>query len=83
MRIGFVLPQVGPAANPRAIVHVAQRAEALGYDSVWVTERLRYTINPAVRTLGANELFFDATFSPGTHFENDFLRILEEIRRMI
>ena len=37
----------------------------------------------AVRTLGATELFFDATFSPGTRSENDFLRILEEIRRMI
>ena len=46
MRIGFVLPQVGPAANPHAIVHVAQRAEALGYDGVWVTERLLYPINP-------------------------------------
>ena len=37
----------------------------------------------AVQTLGATELFFDATFSPGTQSENDFLRILEEIRRMI
>jgi len=46
MRIGFVLPQVGPAASPQAIVHVAQRAEALGYDSVWVTERLLYPVNP-------------------------------------
>ncbi len=46
MRIGFVLPQVGPAAGPQAIVHVAQRAEALGYDSVWVTERLLYPVNP-------------------------------------
>ena len=46
MRIGFVLPQVGPAANPHAIVHVVQRAEALGYDGVWVTVRLLYPINP-------------------------------------
>ncbi len=46
MRIGFVLPQVGPTGNPHAIVHVAQRAEALGYDSVWVTERVLYPINP-------------------------------------
>ena len=46
MRTGFVLPQVGPAASPQAIVHVAQRAEALGYDSVWVTERLLYPVNP-------------------------------------
>jgi len=46
MRIGFVLPQLGPAAGPDAIVHVAQRAEALAYDSVWVTERLLYPLNP-------------------------------------
>ncbi len=46
MRTGFVLPQVGPAASPQAIVHVAQRAEALGYDSVWVTERLLYPLKP-------------------------------------
>jgi hypothetical protein len=37
----------------------------------------------AVRTLGANELFFDASFSPGVRSEGDFLRILEEIRRMV
>ncbi len=46
MRTGFVLPQVGSAASPQAIVHVAQRAEALGYDSVWVTERLLYPVKP-------------------------------------
>ena len=46
MRTGFVLPHVGPAASPQAILHVAQRAEALGYDSVWVTERLLYPLKP-------------------------------------
>jgi probable F420-dependent oxidoreductase len=46
MRIGFVLPQVGPAASPQAVVHVAQRAEALGYDGLWVTERLLYPLKP-------------------------------------
>ncbi len=46
MRLGFFLPQLGQAASPAAIVHVAQRAEALGYDSVWVTERLLYPIKP-------------------------------------
>jgi len=40
MRLGFNLPQIGPAASPEAIVEVAKRAEELGYDSVWVTERL-------------------------------------------
>lgn len=49
MRTGFVLPQVGSAASPQAIVHVAQRAEALGYDGVWVTERLLYPLQPQTR----------------------------------
>ena len=46
MRLGFNLPQVGPAAGPEAMVRVAQRAEELGYDSVWVTERLLWPIEP-------------------------------------
>jgi alkanesulfonate monooxygenase SsuD/methylene tetrahydromethanopterin reductase-like flavin-dependent oxidoreductase (luciferase family) len=46
MRIGFNLPQIGPAASPKAIVQAAQQAEALGYDSLWVTERLLYPVNP-------------------------------------
>ena len=46
MRIGFNLPQIGPAASTRAIVQAAQKAEALGYDSVWVTERLLYPVSP-------------------------------------
>ncbi len=46
MRLGFFLPQIGPAASPQAVVQVAQRAEALGYDSVWATERLLYPVKP-------------------------------------
>ena len=46
MRLGFFLPQIGPAASPEAMVRVARRAEELGYDSVWVTERLLYPIEP-------------------------------------
>lgn len=46
MRTGFVIPQMGPAAGPQAIVRIAQRAEASGYDSVWVTERLLYPLKP-------------------------------------
>lgn len=46
MRIGFFLPQIGSAASPQAIVNVAQRAEALGFDSLWVTERLLYPLQP-------------------------------------
>ena len=46
MRLGFNIPQIGPAATPEAMVKVAQRAEELGYDSLWVTERLLYPIEP-------------------------------------
>ncbi|MDP3767236.1 MAG: LLM class F420-dependent oxidoreductase [Dehalococcoidia bacterium] len=46
MRLGFFLPQLGPAASPESIVRVAKRAEDLGYDSVWVTERLLFPIAP-------------------------------------
>lgn len=46
MRVGFVLPQVGAAGGPQSVAHVAQRVETLGYDSVWVTDRLLFPINP-------------------------------------
>ncbi len=46
MRLGFGLPHIGPAASPEALIAVAQRAEALGYESVWVTERLLYPLEP-------------------------------------
>ena len=46
MRLGFVLPQAGPLASPDTLIRAAQRAEALGYDSLWVLERLLYPIEP-------------------------------------
>jgi probable F420-dependent oxidoreductase len=46
MRYGFVLPQVGPMAGPEALITVARRAEELGYDSLWVTERLLFPLSP-------------------------------------
>lgn len=46
MKLGFVLPHVGPLASRQAIITTAQAAEALGYDSLWVTERLLYPIAP-------------------------------------
>jgi len=46
MRLGYFLPQIGPAATPENIVSVAQRAEELGFATVWVTERLLYPTNP-------------------------------------
>ncbi len=40
MKIGCTLPQSGSVASPENLIRVATRAEELGYDSVWVFERL-------------------------------------------
>lgn len=40
MRIGLALPQLGLAATPRVIKRFAIDAEAAGFDSLWVHERL-------------------------------------------
>ena len=44
MKIGFSLPNVGPIGTADAITKVAQRAEALGYSSLWTIERLLYPL---------------------------------------
>ena len=46
MRIGFVLPTMGPLAGPDAITQVAQRVETAGLDSVWVAERSLWPVAP-------------------------------------
>jgi probable F420-dependent oxidoreductase len=46
MKLGFNLPQVGPAAGIDGIQQVAQRAEELGFDSVWVTDRVLFPLDP-------------------------------------
>lgn len=46
MRVGISLPQLGPQASPENLIRVAVRAEELGYDSVWVLERLLWPVNP-------------------------------------
>lgn len=46
MRIGITLPNMGPSANPEAVVAGARRAEALGYDSVWAIDRMLYPVRP-------------------------------------
>ena len=46
MRIGFGLPNIGPLGSPENIAQVAERAEALGYDSLWTIERLLWPLNP-------------------------------------
>jgi len=40
VEIGFALPVSGSWATPDAVVHVARRAEELGYHSLWTFQRL-------------------------------------------
>ncbi len=46
MKIGISLPQLGAQASAENLIAVARRAEELGYDSLWVLERLLWPLNP-------------------------------------
>lgn len=46
MKVGVSLPQLGPQASAENLIKSARRAEELGYDSVWVLERLLWPLNP-------------------------------------
>lgn len=46
MKVGCTLPQSGAVASPENLIRVATHAETLGYDSVWVFERLLWATNP-------------------------------------
>ena len=46
LKIGVMLPHLGTGMGPVAVVQAARRAEALGYDTLWVIERLLYPTNP-------------------------------------
>ncbi|OJX45982.1 MAG: hypothetical protein BGO78_03600 [Chloroflexi bacterium 44-23] len=40
MKFGLILPNYGPAASRLSIIDAAQRAESLGFDSIWLTDHL-------------------------------------------
>ncbi len=46
MKLGFGLPMAGPKASPEGIVSVAQKAEELGFESLWTWERLIVPLEP-------------------------------------
>jgi probable F420-dependent oxidoreductase len=46
MKLGFSLPMSGAWATPENQITIAQRAEALGYHSLWVFQRLLYALEP-------------------------------------
>src|SRR5215467_341669 len=48
MRLGIALPQIGSIAGPDSVGAVAQRAEVLGYDSLWVLDRILWPVAPQV-----------------------------------
>ena len=46
MKLGFSLPTAGAWATPENQIRIAREAEALGYHSLWVFQRLLYAIEP-------------------------------------
>jgi probable F420-dependent oxidoreductase len=46
MRVGFALGNIGPIGSPENLLKIAQRAEALGYDSLWTVDRLLWPVAP-------------------------------------
>src|SRR5215470_13624149 len=48
MKYGVSLPQIGTLASAKAIRTVAQRAEEIGYDSLWVLQRTLKPVQPQV-----------------------------------
>ncbi len=46
MKLGVALPVAGAWATPENQIRVAQTAESLGYNSVWVFQRLLYALEP-------------------------------------
>lgn len=49
MRVGVTLPSMGQLAQPKNLVEAAQEAERLGYDTLWVADRLLYPVNPRTK----------------------------------
>ena len=46
MKLGFSLPTAGAWATPENQIRIAREAEALGYHSLWVFQRLLYALEP-------------------------------------
>lgn len=52
MKIGLVLPNLTPLGTRENILSLAREAEVSGYDSLWVTERLLYPLQPKQLMMG-------------------------------
>jgi probable F420-dependent oxidoreductase len=55
MKLGVQLAHVGPTATPEAVRSSACAAEELGYDSVWVIDRLLAPAHPSVGYGGSDQ----------------------------
>lgn len=69
MKLGVALPVAGVWGTPDNVVQIAQRAEALGYHSLWVFQRLLYAVAPK------NEY----PPAPGQPWPKAFERVLDPI----
>ena len=49
MRIGVTLPSMGRLAQPHNLIDAAKAAEQLGYDNLWVADRLLYPVHPRTK----------------------------------
>ena len=66
MKIGCHLPVYGPAATREALTLFARRAEALGYDSLWVSDHV--VIPYTIRSRYPYNATGDFPLSPDTDF---------------
>ncbi len=69
IKLGMALPQIGKWASPGTIVQVAQGAENMGLDSLWVLDRALLPVRPsdpwpAVSSQGAWPEAYGVTFDP-------------------
>lgn len=55
MDVGLSLPQAGDAVTTDAVLEFARRAEALGFASLWVADRLLVPLQPRSRYAGVGE----------------------------
>jgi len=46
MRIGVTRPSMGSLSQPDNLIKAASEAERLGYDTLWVADRLLYRVQP-------------------------------------
>ena len=49
MRVGVTLPSMGHLSQPDNLIQAAKAAERLGYDTLWVADRLLYPVKPTTQ----------------------------------